>query len=204
MTAQACLDILRGIKDVAFATVDERGLPQIRIIDVMLVEDGKLFFCTARGKAFYQQLMRSGNVAVAGMTPRYQMVRLNGKAERLVDQTKWIDRIFDKNPSMNTVYPGESRYILEPFCIAVGEVEFFDLGVSPIVRQRFSLENSAEIRQGFRITETCIGCGKCRKVCPQQCIKEGTPCQIQQENCLHCGLCAERCPVHSIIREVEP
>ena len=42
MTAQECLRILRDIKDVAFATVDEQGAPQVRIIDVMLVEEGKL------------------------------------------------------------------------------------------------------------------------------------------------------------------
>lgn len=36
MKAQDCLRILRDVKDVAFATVDEKGLPQIRIIDVML------------------------------------------------------------------------------------------------------------------------------------------------------------------------
>ena len=39
MNVQRCLDILREIKDVAFATVDENGFPQIRIIDVMIVEN---------------------------------------------------------------------------------------------------------------------------------------------------------------------
>lgn len=48
--------MLREIKDVAFATVDEDGEPQVRIIDVMLVDDDKLYFCTARGKDFYSQL----------------------------------------------------------------------------------------------------------------------------------------------------
>ena len=38
---------------------------------------------------------------------------------------------------MNGVYPGESRYILEPFCISKGELEFFDLGKSPIYRESF-------------------------------------------------------------------
>ena len=62
MTAQDCLEILRSVKDAAFATVDGKGCPQIRIIDVMLVEEGKLYFCTARGKDFYRQLtsIRSG------------------------------------------------------------------------------------------------------------------------------------------------
>ena len=39
MTAQDCLEILRSVKDAAFATVDGKGCPQVRIIDVMLVEE---------------------------------------------------------------------------------------------------------------------------------------------------------------------
>ena len=79
MNAQNCLNVLREIKDVAFATVSEDGKPQIRIIDVMLVENEKLYFCTARGKDFYEQLMRSGDVAVTVLTKDWQMIRLTEK-----------------------------------------------------------------------------------------------------------------------------
>ena len=75
MTVQECLQILRDVKDVAFATVDEKGVPQVRIIDVMLAEDEKLYFCTARGKDFYRQFISSGRVAVTGLNREYQMVR---------------------------------------------------------------------------------------------------------------------------------
>ena len=68
------------------------GCLRVRIIDVMLVEDEKLYFCTARGKEFYHQLMVS-DTAITGMNQEYQMVRLNGRARRLEDQKKWIDRI---------------------------------------------------------------------------------------------------------------
>jgi len=54
MTAEACIKLLREIKDVAFATVDEEGHPQVRIIDVMIAEGEKLYFCTERGKDFYR------------------------------------------------------------------------------------------------------------------------------------------------------
>ena len=86
MNAQDCLQILRDVKDVAFATVDENGRPQVRIIDVMLVEDGKLYFCTARGKDFFHQLEANGQAAVTGMNSRFQMVRLSGQARRLKSQ----------------------------------------------------------------------------------------------------------------------
>ena len=198
MNVQECLRILRDVKDVAFSTVDEHGFPQVRVIDVMLVEKGRLYFCTARGKDFYRQLMASGRVAVVGMNSEYQMVRVTGRVRKLSEQKLWIDRIFEENPSMKDVYPKESRYILEPFCLDEGQVEFFDLGKSPIYRESFSLGEGKIELKGFAITEGCIGCGECRKNCPQQCIEEGSPFAIRQENCLHCGLCQENCPVQAI------
>ena len=80
MNAQKCLEILRKIKDVSFATVDEKGLPQVRIIDVMIVEDEKLYFCTARGKDFYKQLLNDHHVTISAMNEKY-----SGIAEKLED-----------------------------------------------------------------------------------------------------------------------
>lgn len=195
MNAEKCLKILREIKDVAFATVDDEGMPQIRIIDVMLIEGEKLYFCTARGKDFYRQITSNGNVAITGMNKDYQMIRLNGKAKRLDNQKMWIDRIFENNPSMNGVYPDNSRYILEAFCIDNGCVEFFDLGVHPIQRETFSLNSKEETTKGYLITDKCIKCGKCERICPQSCIENFV---INQNHCLHCGLCFEECPVKAI------
>ena len=201
MNAQDCLNMLRQIRDVSFATVDEGGHPQVRIIDVMLAGEGALYFCTSRGKDFHEQVVCNPEVAIVGMTADYKMIRLTGKARLLEDDPHaWIDRIFEENPSMNVVYPGESRYVLDPFCIDNGSLELFDLGVSPIFRQSFSLGGVPARQKGFLITDACIGCGTCAKGCPQQCIAPGEPFQIAQEHCLHCGLCYENCPVSAIER----
>lgn len=203
MTQQDCLRLLREVKDVAFATVDETGRPQVRMIDVMLVENGRLYFCTARGKNFYRQLITSGWTALTGMNREFQMVRLSGPVHRVVEQKKWIDRIFEENPAMKQVYPGDSRYVLEPFCIESGQMEFFDLGKSPIYRKTFSFGGTELLNVGFQITDSCIECGQCRRICPQQCIELGSPYVIRQQNCLHCGLCQEQCPVQAIERKGE-
>ncbi|MCD8090664.1 MAG: pyridoxamine 5'-phosphate oxidase family protein [Clostridiales bacterium] len=203
LNAERCLQILREVKEAAFATVDENGQPQVRVIDVMLIEKSKLYFCTSRGKDFYKQLMSNPYVAVVTMNRDYQSVRLKGKAERLENQKYWIDRIFEENPSMKGVYPGDSRYILEPFCIENGQLEFFDLSKEPIYRRYFSTGNEKTAEKGFEITDLCVGCGKCSSLCPQKCIKEGLPYEIRQEHCLHCGLCFENCPVSAIIKRGE-
>ena len=198
MDANQCLEMLRSIKDVAFATVDENGKVCNRIIDVMLVENGKLYFCTSRGKDFYRQLIHNPNVAITGMNTKYQMIRLNGYAKKLENQKIWIDRIFKENPSMNDVYPEKSRYILEPFCMDNGQLEFFDLSQTPIEREYFTLNDTLKVEKGFKITQACVHCKKCEHACPQKCIKNF---KIQDCHCLHCGLCYEICPVHAISRK---
>lgn len=203
MNIQDCLQLLREIKDVAFATVDEKGFPQVRIIDVMIVENEKLYFCTARGKDFYKQITSTGRVAITGLNKSWQTVRVMGKVVKLEEQKKWIDRIFDENVSMNNVYPGESRYILEAFCVYPKEIEFFDLGKEPINRERIVTEQVVLKEYGFMITDDCIGCGKCAINCPQQCVSKGMPYLIAQNHCLHCGLCYENCPVQAIERRQE-
>lgn len=197
MNADKCLKILREIKDVAFATVDENGHPQVRIIDVMLVENEKLYFCTARGKKFYNQIIENDHVAITGMNKDFQMIRLNGKVKKMEEQEKWLDRIFEENPSMNAIYPGKRRCILDVFCIDNGVIEFFDLGKEPIYRENFVIGKATVKESGFFITDACIQCGRCERICPQSCIVDY---QINPNHCLHCGLCFEKCPVHAIVK----
>lgn len=132
--ADSCLRFLREVRDVAFATVDEDGLPAVRVIDVMMVEGGRLYFVAARGKAFYGQVMRTRYVAIVGQSPDYRTCRLRGPVEHPddpVEQRRLVDRVFELNPSMEELYPGDSRYVLEAFYLERGQGEFFDLAATP-------------------------------------------------------------------------
>lgn len=90
MDAQRCLEILREVKDVAFATVDEKGLPQVRMIDVMIVENEKMYFCTARGKDFYCQIELLTNPPNFVNVTRYHDKNLAKIAEIFQRKRSWF------------------------------------------------------------------------------------------------------------------
>lgn len=198
METKDYLRMIREIKDLAFATVDEDGHPAVRIIDVMLIRDGCLYFLTARGKEFYAQITAQKFVAITGLTKNWEMLSLRGRVKQV--SRDMLEPIFEANLSMNDIYPGKSRDILEVFCLYEGQGEYFDLSKTPIFRETFFVGSPREHKKGFSITDACISCGICAEVCPQKCIDAGTPFEIRQQNCLHCGACFEKCPSSAVIR----
>ncbi len=49
------------------------------------------------------------------------------------------------------------------------------------------------------IDETCISCGICEPVCPEEAISPGDEFyEIDPELCTDCGECVEVCPTESI------
>lgn len=197
-----CLRFLRAIRDCAFATVDANGMPGVRIVDVMAVEPGRVFFLAPRGKSFHEDLIRAKTAALAGQTPDLRMCRLRGHVVHPDDseqQHRLIDMMFELNPSMNALYPDDARYVCDAFYIEEGEGEYYDLGQRPLLRIPFALGADSQLLSArFIIGNDCTGCGRCAKACPADCIGSGTPFRIKQEHCLRCGLCAKTCPSNAI------
>jgi ferredoxin len=46
----------------------------------------------------------------------------------------------------------------------------------------------------------CIGCGRCREVCPHQVfqVAENKAVIVDRDACMECGACARNCPVGAI------
>lgn len=225
METKDYLRILREeIHSTVIATVDGEGHPVTRVIDIMLTDENSLYFITAKGKAFYAQLMENPYVAISGMcggegTMNKKAISVRGKAVNIGSGK--LKEVFEQNPYMAEIYPQEeSRTALEVFQVAEGTGEFFDLSVKPIFRDAFVLGVSAEgeagqmgqngektqrnasgQQGGYFITDRCRGCRICCSKCPQKCIDmSAKPFVIQQEHCLHCGNCMEACPFGAVER----
>ena len=200
MDAETCLKKLQYVGVLAFATVDEKGNPQVRSISAIHYEPDAMYFFTARGKDFCKELLADGRVQVLGYTKYKEMIRLSAKAVPVRDdeQKHWIDVIFSEQPYLSNVYPGETRNIGIVFEIRDAEIEYFHLGVNPIFRETYVIGSGKAELKGYQITDSCIGCGASIRNGPQRCISEGQPVVIQQEHCLHCGNCCENCPVQAV------
>ena len=202
MDAKTCMEKFQKIGVLNFATIGLDGSPQVRCISAIHYSENEMYFFTAPGKAFYDELIADNRVQILGYTKFKEMIRMSATAI-LVDETerkKFIDIIFSEQPYLSNLYSGEKRYIGVIFVIKDAEIEYFNLGVNPIFRKSYTIGNGKINFRGFEISENCISCGQCINVCPQSAITEGKPFNIDQTHCLHCGACRKVCPVSAILK----
>ena len=196
--------VVHEIHRTIVATVDDEGLPVTAAIDMMDCDDDSLYFLTAKGKGFYDRLTKRGFLAFTAMKGEDTMssvaVSIRGKVRELGYDK--IPELFEKNPYMHQIYPTEeSMKALTVFQIFEGSGEWFDLSKKPIERASFTFGGSEKKTEGYFITDSCIGCGNCVSVCPQNCIRQdGISFHIEQDHCLHCGNCMNACPVGAVVR----
>ena len=154
MDAKTCLQKLQYIGVLAFATVDSGGNPQVRNISAIHYEEDALYFFTARGKEFCKELLDDGRVQILGYTKYKEMIRLSAKAEPAAEseQKKWMDAVFDEQPYLSNVYPGDTRNIGIIFQIKDAQIEYFHLGVNPIFRETYVIGRGISAAKGYQIT----------------------------------------------------
>ena len=83
------------------ATIDHKGLPQTRAIDMMLYNEKGIYFLTAKGKDFYQQLINQNYISLTALKDK-KAISLRGKVKN-IDSEK-LDILFEKNPYMKQIY----------------------------------------------------------------------------------------------------
>lgn len=125
-TADYLSYIVNKIHRTIVATVDDDGLPVTCAIDMMDADKNSLYFLTARGKSFYDRLIKRKFLAFTAMKGEDTMtsvaVSVRGKVRELGSDK--IPELFGKNPYMNEIYPTEqSRSALTVFQIYEGSGE---------------------------------------------------------------------------------
>ena len=185
--------LVKDIHSAVVATAGENGHPQTRVIDMMLWDERGVYFLTAKGKAFYAQLMEQGFIALSATKDKVS-VSLRGKIKNIGSEK--LDEIFEKNVYMQSIYPGDTRAALEVFCLYEARGEYFDIrDPAHVRRDSIVIGDMAAAPSGYYVGTGCIGCKLCYSVCPQKCIDiTKKPVVIDQHRCLHCGRCAETCP----------
>ena len=192
--------LVEDIHSTVVATIGKDGHPVTRCIDMMLYDENGVYFLTAKGKEFYAQLMEQKYISLSAIQDQ-KCISLSGKVENIGSQK--LDEIFEADPYMQKIYPGDTRSALEVFRIYDAEGNFFDISnPSHVKRGTFTIGNAKIRLSGYFIGEGCTGCGACLPVCPQECIDiSKIPAVIVQDCCLHCGRCVPVCP-EKVIRKV--
>ena len=189
--------LVEEIHSTTVATIGTDGHPQTRIIDMMHYDDEGVYFLTAKGKEFYAQLMEQQYVAISA-TKNKTAISLRGKVKNI--GKKNLDIMFERNPYMKEIYPGDTKEALEVFQLYEAQGEYFDISdPSHIVRDTIIIGEKEAVQTGYFVGKGCIGCKLCYSVCPQKCIDiSSVPVKIEQNHCLHCGRCAQICPKQCI------
>ena len=179
--------LVEEMHSTTMATIGADGHPQTRVIDMMLWDKKGVYFLTAKGKAFYAQLMEQGYVAISA-TKDKKAVSLRGRIQNI--HSEKLDEIFGKNPYMQKIYPGDTRAALEVFRVYEAEGEYFDISdPSHIVRDTILIGGAEQSMAGYEVgnastspasrpsstsTSACTAADARRRVREERFAKEGS------------------------------
>lgn len=137
----------------------------------------------------------------AGQVPEY--VQAEHEISRI---SRILDRISKGKANMRDVYllrqlaGGIREKIKQTRNIILEVIENFYEEIEEHIEEEKCSTGQCPQLSKLRITEKCVGCGACRRVCPVDCIEGAVKVkhEIDTKRCTHCGQCIQACPVNAI------
>lgn len=123
------VEILSEAPMCFLATVSDNK-PHVWPFQYQFEKDGKLWFCTAKGKDVYKQMEVNPYIEICAVKSDTTTLRLSGKV-LLEDNMEVKERILAEQPLIRNIYGTADNLGFTSFCIAHGHYVIFDLCGNP-------------------------------------------------------------------------
>ena len=107
-------DLLNYAKVFYLATADEDGTPHVRPFGAVVRHDGGIWFCTGKGKAVHEQLVKNAKVELVAMVPNLggpYWVRAKGTVA-LEDNAGAREAMLEFHPNLREMYADKMDKLL--------------------------------------------------------------------------------------------
>lgn len=98
------IEYLQKKRVVYFATATTEGNPRVRMLSIVKIVDGKIYFYTADFKCLYTQLKANRNVEFC-ISKKNEMIRVRGSI-KFVENQEILDRFLQENKRYQKLYKG--------------------------------------------------------------------------------------------------
>lgn len=148
--------LVEEMHSTTMATIGADGHPQTRVIDMMLWDKKGVYFLTAKGKAFYAQLMEQGYVAISATKDKKQS--LSAAESRTSTVKSWM-KFSEKIHTCRKFIPA---------------IHARHLRCSACTRPRENTSTSPASRPSSTSTSACTAADARRRVREERFAKEGS------------------------------
>ena len=113
-----------------FATVGKDNKAKVRPFQFMLEDGGKLWFCTNNQKDVYEEMQGNPYVQVCVSTPKFEWIRLSGKAV-FKNDIDIKEKVIEASPLVKNLYESASNPIFEVFYLDEAKAVIADFSGNP-------------------------------------------------------------------------
>ena len=113
-----------------FATVGKDNKAKVRPFQFILEDGGKLWFCTNNQKDVYEEMQANPYVQLCVSTPKFEWIRLSGKAVFKNDMDI-KEKVIEASPLVKNLYESASNPIFEVFYLDEAKAVIADFSGNP-------------------------------------------------------------------------